>query len=66
MQLLQPVIGWMSEAGVEQIESRCYGIWSVYYVGFRRAAIHAGSADDCIAEIRPTLEILLSKPGKTP
>jgi len=65
MQLLQPVITWMKEAGIEQIDARCYGIWSVYYVGFRRAAIHAGSADDCILEIRPTLEILLSKPGVT-
>jgi AcrR family transcriptional regulator len=61
MQLLQPVIDWMTEAGLGQIESRCYGIWSVYYVGFRRAAIHGGSADDCIGEIRPTLEILLAK-----
>lgn len=59
MQLLQPVIAWMTEAGVQGIEARCYGIWSVYYVGFRRAAIHAGNADDCISEIRPTLEILL-------
>ena len=66
MQLLQPVINWMTEAGAEQIESRCYGIWSVYYVGFRRAAIHAGSADECIREIRPTLEILLGQRGKIP
>jgi AcrR family transcriptional regulator len=59
LQLLQPVASWMLEAGLDQIESRGYGIWSVYYVGFRRAAIHGGSADDCIQEIRPTLEILL-------
>lgn len=63
MQLLQPVINWMGEAGLERIQSRCYGIWSVYYVGFRRAAIHAGSADDCINEIRPTIEILLAAEG---
>ena len=60
MQLLQPVISWMNEAGLNQIEARCYGLWSVYYVGFRRAAIHAGNADDCIGEIQPTLEILLA------
>ncbi|MFZ2973723.1 MAG: helix-turn-helix domain-containing protein [Ferribacterium limneticum] len=59
LQLLQPVAGWMQEAGLEGIEARGYGIWSVYYVGFRRAAIHGGSAEDCIAEIRPTLELLL-------
>lgn len=59
LQLLQPVAGWMQEAGLEGIAARGYGIWSVYYVGFRRAAIHGGSAEECIGEIRPTLEILL-------
>lgn len=63
IQLLQPVAAWMIDAGLDQIESRGYGIWSVYYVGFRRAAIHGGSADDCIQEIRPTLEILLRASG---
>jgi AcrR family transcriptional regulator len=58
-QLLQPVAGWMSEAGLERIEARGYGIWSVYYVGFRRAVLHGGSADECAQEIRPALEILL-------
>lgn len=61
LQLLQPVAGWMLDAGLGGIEARGYGIWSVYYVGFRRAAIHGGSAEECIAEIRPTLEILLGK-----
>ena len=60
-QLLQPVAEWMAEAGLGNIEARGYGIWSVYYVGFRRAAIHGGSAEECIAEIRPTLELLLQQ-----
>jgi len=59
IQLLQPVAGWMTEAGLDQIEARGFGIWSVYYVGFRRAVIHGGNADDCIQGIRPSLEILL-------
>lgn len=59
LQLLQPVAAWMQEARLEGIEARGYGIWSVYYVGFRRAAIHGGTAEECIAEIRPTLEVLL-------
>lgn len=63
LQLLQPVGGWMAEAGLDGIEARAYGIWSVYYVGFRRAAIHGGSAEACMAEIRPTLEILLRGAG---
>ena len=59
LQLLQPVAEWMIESGLEGIEARGYGLWSVYYVGFRRAVIHGGSAEECIAEIRPTLEVLL-------
>lgn len=60
LQLLQPVADWMAEAGIDTIPARGYGIWSIYYVGFRRAAIHGGSAEECLAEIRPTLEILLT------
>ena len=63
LQLLHPVATWMMDAGLDNIQARGYGIWSVYYVGFRRAAIHGGSAEDCIQEIRPTLEILLHAPG---
>lgn len=65
IQLLQPVAEWMREAGLEQIEPRVIGIWSVYYVGFRRAVIHGGNADDCIQRIRPTLEILLGTEDKS-
>lgn len=61
MQLLQPMVGWMEGAGLAQIEARCFGIWSVYYVGFRSAVISGGNADDCIKAIRPTLELLLGK-----
>ena len=56
---LAPIAGWMGEQGLDDVMARCYGLWSVYYVGFRRAAVHGGSADECIAEIRPTLDILL-------
>lgn len=58
-QLLEPVAGWMAEAGLDDIEARCYGIWSIYYVGFRQAVVHGGSAEECLARIRPTLAILL-------
>jgi AcrR family transcriptional regulator len=59
IQLLRPVSAWMAQAGLDQIEARGYGIWSAYYVGFRGAVIHGGNADECVQEIRPTLEILL-------
>jgi len=59
LQLLQPVAGWMAEAGLDDIQARCYGIWSVYYVGYRHAVVRGGGAEDCLAAIRPTLAVLL-------
>ena len=64
MQLLQPVIDWMKAAGLDGIEARAYGIWSVYYVGFRRAVLHGGNAEECCGEISPVLEILLGQQSK--
>jgi len=61
MQLLQPVIDWMKAAGLQGIEARAHGIWSIYYVGYRRAVLHGGTAEECIAEISPVLGILLGE-----
>ena len=58
-QLLAPVVGWMNEDGLDNLPGRAYGIWSVYYVGFRCAVMHGTGPDECIQEIRPSLEILL-------
>lgn len=59
MQFLAPIVGWMQDEGLDNAPARCYGIWSLYYVGYRRAVLQGGSAEDCLAEIRPSLEILL-------
>ena len=61
-QLLAPIVGWMREDGLCRIPARCYAIWSVYYVGYRRAVMHGGTAAECLAEIRPSLELLLDTP----
>lgn len=58
-QLLSPVVGWMQEADLDDIPPRCLGIWSLYYVGYRRAVIHGGNADDCLDAIKPSLRIYL-------
>lgn len=58
-QLLTPIVGWMNEDGLDNVFGRAYGIWSVYYVGFRRAVMHGEGPDECLQEIRPSLEILL-------
>ena len=54
-QLVSPVAKWMHEAGLDDIPARCVGIWSLYYVGYRRAVIHGGTADDCLTAIKPSL-----------
>lgn len=60
-QIVKPVAGWMHEAGLEDIPARCMGIWSLYYVGYRRAVIHSATADDCLEAIKPSLRYFLSK-----
>lgn len=60
LQIVKPVAGWMLEAGLEDIPARCMGIWALYYVGYRRAAIHNGTADDCLEAIKPSLRFYFS------
>jgi len=59
MQLIQPVRAWLAQAALDQVEARCYAVWSLYYVGFRRAVMQGASPDDCLGEIRPSVELLL-------
>jgi len=61
-QLIKPLSDWMSEAALDDIPARCIGIWSLYYVGYRHAVMNKGSADDCLAAIRPSLRFFFSPP----
>jgi AcrR family transcriptional regulator len=54
-QLVAPVVQWMQDAGLEDVEARVIGIWSLYYVGYRHAVIHGGSASACLQAIKPSL-----------
>lgn len=58
-QLIKPLVDLMLESGLEDIPARCIGIWSLYYVGYRQAVIHGGTADDCLAVIKPSLRFFL-------
>ncbi len=58
-QLVKPVVDWMSEDGLEDVPARCIGIWSLYYVGYRRAVMQGGTADDCLEAIKPSLRFYL-------
>jgi hypothetical protein len=53
----------MMESGLDDIPARCIGIWSLYYVGYRQAVIHGGTADDCLATIKPSLRFYLETQG---
>lgn len=58
-QLLAPIAAWLAEDGYDDLPARCYGIWSLYYVGYRRAVIQGCDAQECLNEIHPSLKILL-------
>ena len=62
--LVAPVVQWMQDADLDDIPARCIGIWSLYYVGYRRAVIHNGSADECLAAIKPSLRYYLQSLSK--
>ena len=57
-QFLAPIAGWLKDDGFDDIPARCYAIWALYYVGYRRAVTKGGNAAECLAEIRPSLEVL--------
>jgi len=57
--ILAPIAGWLKDGGYDDIPARCYGIWALYYVGYRRAVTKGASAEECLAEIHPSLVMLL-------
>lgn len=57
--LLKPISDALINLGYDQIEARCMGIWSLYYVGFRGAVVHELDAYFCIQSITPSLRLLL-------
>ena len=59
--LLEPVIGWLRDDGYEDLQARCYGVWSLYYVGYRGAVMRGHSATECLDEIRPSLALLFQR-----
>lgn len=66
LQLLQPIADWMAADGLGDIPARCYTVWCLYYVGYRRAVVHGGSARACLAEIRPSLALAFAATPTAP
>jgi AcrR family transcriptional regulator len=53
--LIAPIASWISEAGLKDVQARCIGMFSLYYVGFRGAVIRKSSANECLESIKPSL-----------
>jgi AcrR family transcriptional regulator len=61
LQFLKPIADALTHEGYKDIPARCYTIWSLYYVGYRHAVMHNGSAQSCLAGIEPSLNLCLKK-----
>jgi hypothetical protein len=60
------LVGWMEEAKLDDIPARCIGIWSLYHVGYRHAVMNGGSADECLAGIKPSLRFYMDQKFQEP
>lgn len=61
MQILKPIADAMAHFGYDEIEARCFAIWSLYYVGYRNAVMNDADAYACLDSIKPSLAICLRK-----
>ena len=59
--MIQPIADALAHDGYDEIQARCYAIWSLYYVGYRHAVMHDGDGDACLAQIRPSLALCLKR-----
>lgn len=60
-QLIKPIADALEYDGYEDIQARCYAIWSLYYVGYRHAVMQDGDAQECLKGIMPSLALCLKK-----
>ncbi len=61
MHILKPISDCLAHYQYDDIDARCYAIWSLYYVGYRNAVMNNASAAQCLEGIRPSLGICLKK-----
>lgn len=59
--LIKPIADALEHDGYDEVQARCYAIWSLYYVGYRHAVMENGDAKSCLAGIRPSLKLLFKK-----
>ena len=61
MQMIKPIADALTHFGYDEVEARCYAIWSLYYVGYRNAVMNNANAQACLDGIKPSLQINLRK-----
>lgn len=61
MQIIKPIADTLTHHAYDEIQARCYGIWSLYYVGYRNAVMNNADAKACLEGIKPSLKLLLKK-----
>ena len=59
--LIKPIADALEYEGYDEIQARCYAIWSLYYVGYRHAVMQNADAKACLEGIRPSLKLCLKK-----
>ncbi len=61
MQILKPIADALTYFEYDEIEARCYAIWSLYYVGYRNAVMNNADANACLDAIKLSLAICLKR-----
>lgn len=61
MQIIKPIADALAYESYDDIQARCFGIWSLYYVGYRNAVMNDADAKTCLEAIKPSLKLLLKK-----
>ena len=61
MQILKPIADALAHFKYDEIDARCYAIWSLYYVGYRNAVMNNADAAECLIAIKPSLAICLKR-----
>ena len=61
MLIIKPIADALEHEGFEDIQARCFAIWSLYYVGYRNAVMNDVEAQACLDSIKPSLKLLLRK-----
>lgn len=61
MQLIKPIADALSNESYDEVQARCFGIWSLYYVGYRNAVMNNADARSCLEAITSPLNLLLKK-----